>query len=217
MQKSHRVTAGTIERRFAPAATVNWTDAGGELVIFDRVRGSYHALNGPASAIWRALGDGRSADAIVGLCPRCLMVGAMEPILTISLAVAAGAAAFQRPRELHAQESGAARRDAQALLYVNPVSGVDTGPGTKEGPLRTLAEAARRVNGGSGTGPLAIVLSEGVHAVNETTLLHPQARRVSAWRRRRVASCCRSMTRTARSSARRCCPSTKCCRRASKC
>ena len=65
MQKSHRVTAGTIERRFAPAATVNWTDAGGELVIFDRVRGSYHALNGPASAIWRALGDGRSADAVV--------------------------------------------------------------------------------------------------------------------------------------------------------
>ena len=61
------MTAGTDVRRFAPAATVNWTDAGGELVIFDRVRGSYHALNGPASAIWRALGDGRSADAVVDL------------------------------------------------------------------------------------------------------------------------------------------------------
>ena len=44
---------------------MSWTDAGGELVIFDRVRGSYHALNGPASAIWRALGDGGSADVVV--------------------------------------------------------------------------------------------------------------------------------------------------------
>ena len=60
------MTAGT-SRRFAPATTVSWTDAGGELVIFDRVRGTYHALNGPASAIWRTLGDGRSADVIVEL------------------------------------------------------------------------------------------------------------------------------------------------------
>jgi PqqD family protein of HPr-rel-A system len=52
-------------RRFAPAPTVHWTDAGGELVIFDRVRGSYHALNASASAIWRALGDGGSADVVV--------------------------------------------------------------------------------------------------------------------------------------------------------
>ena len=61
------MTAGTTDRRFAPTDIVNWTDAGGELVIFDRVRGSYHALNGPASAIWRALGDGRSAGVVVGL------------------------------------------------------------------------------------------------------------------------------------------------------
>lgn len=61
------MTAGTTARRFAPAATVNWTDAGGELVIFDRASGSYHALNAPASAIWRALDDGRSADAVVEL------------------------------------------------------------------------------------------------------------------------------------------------------
>ena len=61
------MTAGTTDRRFAPADTVHWTDAGGELLIFDRVRGSYHALNGPASAIWRALGDGRSADIVVEL------------------------------------------------------------------------------------------------------------------------------------------------------
>lgn len=61
------MTSGTDDRRFAPAASVHWTDAGGELVIFDPVRGSYHALNGSAAAIWRALGDGRSAEAIVDL------------------------------------------------------------------------------------------------------------------------------------------------------
>ena len=61
------MTSGTDDRRFAPADSVHWTDAGGELVIFDRVHGSYHALNGSASAIWRVLGDGRSADAIIDL------------------------------------------------------------------------------------------------------------------------------------------------------
>lgn len=55
------------ERRFAPAVTVSWTDAGDELVIFDRGRGTYHALNASASAIWRALGDGRSADDVAAL------------------------------------------------------------------------------------------------------------------------------------------------------
>jgi PqqD family protein of HPr-rel-A system len=59
------IASGIAERRFAPAATVNWTDAGGELVIFDCLSGSYHALNGPASAIWRTLNEGRSADLIV--------------------------------------------------------------------------------------------------------------------------------------------------------
>ncbi|MEO8259989.1 MAG: PqqD family protein [Acidobacteriota bacterium] len=53
------------DRRFAPADTASWTDAGGELVIFNRGRGTYHALNGSASAIWRVLGDGRSASQVV--------------------------------------------------------------------------------------------------------------------------------------------------------
>jgi PqqD family protein of HPr-rel-A system len=61
------MTTDTATPRFAPAATMSWTDAGGDLVIFDRGRGSYHALNGPASAIWRALGDGGSADVIVAV------------------------------------------------------------------------------------------------------------------------------------------------------
>ncbi len=55
------------DQRFAPAADVSWTDAGDELVIFDRGRGTYHALNASASAIWRALGEGRSAGDVVAL------------------------------------------------------------------------------------------------------------------------------------------------------
>ena len=54
-------------RRYAPAVAVSWTDAGDELVIFDRARGTYHALNGSASAIWRALGHGRSTDDVARL------------------------------------------------------------------------------------------------------------------------------------------------------
>jgi hypothetical protein len=104
-------------------------------------------------------------------------------ILTTSLAMAVGAA-LPHPRTLRAQEPGASRGDAQtSTLYVNPVSGADTNPGTKEATLRTLAEAARRVNQSSGAGPIAIVLSEGVYAVNETTLLKPQRRTFSATNR----------------------------------
>lgn len=53
--------------RYAPVESVHWTDAGRELVIFDRVSGHYHALNGTAAAIWRALGDGQTAPAIIDI------------------------------------------------------------------------------------------------------------------------------------------------------
>lgn len=58
------MTIGTDNRRFAHADTATWTDAGDELVIFDRERGTYHALNATASAIWRALGDGGSVESV---------------------------------------------------------------------------------------------------------------------------------------------------------
>ena len=80
------MTAGATDRRFAPADTVHWTDAGGDLVIFDRVRGTYHALNGPASAIWRALGAGGTADVIVELLA--------ERFQAVRDAIAADVAAF---------------------------------------------------------------------------------------------------------------------------
>ena len=44
----------------------------------------------------------------------------------------------------------AVQRSAQAAegrpIYLNPVSGRDTNPGTRSAPLRTLAAAAKRVN-----------------------------------------------------------------------
>jgi PqqD family protein of HPr-rel-A system len=57
----------TSDTQLAPAASVHWNDAGRELVVFDSVSGSYHALNGSAAAIWRALVEARSAAAVVDL------------------------------------------------------------------------------------------------------------------------------------------------------
>lgn len=85
---------------------------------------------------------------------------------------AATAAAVFRPGRLASQEVG-------NTLYLNPATGTDTNVGTKSSPLRTLAEATRRVNRSEGTGAMTIVLSEGIYAVGETTLLKPERRSFS--------------------------------------
>jgi hypothetical protein len=61
-------------------------------------------------------------------------------------------------------------------LYVHPGRGADGNVGTREQPLRSLAEAARRVNQNTGEGPLTVILSEGIYAVGETILLKPDRR-----------------------------------------
>jgi PqqD family protein of HPr-rel-A system len=43
----------TAEKRYVAADKVSWTDAGGDLTLFDRDSGTYHALNASGSAIWR--------------------------------------------------------------------------------------------------------------------------------------------------------------------
>ena len=83
---------------------------------------------------------------------------------------AAGTAAALGPGRLGAQAAEG------NTMYLNPATGADTNPGTKASPLRTLGEAARRVNQSSGTGPVTVVLSEGIYAVGETTLLKPERR-----------------------------------------
>ena len=67
----------------------------------------------------------------------------------------------------------------QNTIYLNPASGIDTNSGAKDNPLRTLAEAARRVNLSDRVGPMTIILSEGIYAVGETILLKPERRSFS--------------------------------------
>jgi len=96
-----------------------------------------------------------------------------------TLNAAAGASVF-RPGWLAAQQTARSASEADAeTIYLNPASGADANSGTKASPLRTLAEAARRVNQSDGTGAVTIILSEGVYAVGETTLLKPERRSFS--------------------------------------
>lgn len=55
-------------------------------------------------------------------------------------------------------------------LYVNPQTGNDTNSGIKTQPLKTLSEAARRVNVNKEQGETTIILSEGVHLLTQTVL-----------------------------------------------
>lgn len=54
--------------------------------------------------------------------------------------------------------------------YVSARTGNDANPGNKMQPLKTLAEAARRVNTNAAKGPAIIIVSGGVYALTETVL-----------------------------------------------
>jgi hypothetical protein len=98
----------------------------------------------------------------------------------ISTFSTAAVASILRPGGLSAQQAGAKSTAAEgSTLYLNPATGADTGSGAKGSPLRTLAEAARRVNQSNASGPMTVVLSEGIYAVGETTLLKPERRSFS--------------------------------------
>jgi hypothetical protein len=87
-------------------------------------------------------------------------------------------AALLRPGRLSAQAVTASA--AGDTIYLNPATGADGNSGTKAAPLRTLAEAGRRVSQSTGTGPLTVVLAKGIYAVGESMLLKPQQRSFSA-------------------------------------
>ncbi len=91
-------------------------------------------------------------------------------------AAALGTAALATPRVAGANATTSRRRSQDGALYVNPATGDDANAGERVAPLRTLPEAARRASRSTGTGPLAIVLSEGVHVVGETALFRPERR-----------------------------------------
>jgi len=54
--------------------------------------------------------------------------------------------------------------------YVNPNKGNDANPGTKTQPLKTLREAAMRVNANKYRETTTLILSEGVYLLTETVL-----------------------------------------------
>ena len=93
--------------------------------------------------------------------------------------VGAVAATLALRTELGAMVSNTSQAPVGEELHVNPATGNDSAAGGRPAPLRTLAEAARRVNASAGTGPLTIVLAEGIHAIGETTLLSPTRRTFS--------------------------------------
>ncbi|MBO9690207.1 MAG: hypothetical protein J7550_00925 [Chryseobacterium sp.] len=55
-------------------------------------------------------------------------------------------------------------------LYVNPQTGNDTKSGIKTQPLKTLLEAARRVNLNKEQTETVIILSEGIHLLTQTVI-----------------------------------------------
>lgn len=90
---------------------------------------------------------------------------------------AAVVACVLRPGILASQETAPKPTAVEGdTIHLNPATGADTNSGTQDSPLRTLAEAARRVNQSEGTGPMTVMLSEGVYAVGETATFKPERR-----------------------------------------
>ncbi|MDO6415267.1 hypothetical protein Q4F19_12815 [Sphingomonas sp. BIUV-7] len=77
---------------------------------------------------------------------------------------------------LRAEAQGVQTWPNLTTLYLDPESGNDSYSGAKTSPLRSLAEAARRVNMITAPGPVTIILKEGVYAIEETARLHPEGR-----------------------------------------
>lgn len=61
----------------------------------------------------------------------------------------------------------------QGLLYIHPELGKDSNSGQKEQPVRSLLEAARRINSAEGTGAVTVFLSEGIYALDTTVRFEP--------------------------------------------
>jgi len=57
-------------------------------------------------------------------------------------------------------------------LYINTNTGNDHNVGSKEQPLKSLYEAANRVNKANGTGAVTIYLSEGIYGLDATVTFH---------------------------------------------
>jgi hypothetical protein len=58
-------------------------------------------------------------------------------------------------------------------IFINANTGDDQNIGSQEQPLKTLNEAASRVNQSNGTGAVTIYLSEGIYGLTATATFHP--------------------------------------------
>ncbi len=58
-------------------------------------------------------------------------------------------------------------------IYINSELGSDANMGTKESPLKSLYQAAQRVNQANGKGAITIYLSEGIYGLDATVTFHP--------------------------------------------
>ncbi len=58
-------------------------------------------------------------------------------------------------------------------IFVNANTGSDQNTGTKESPLKSLSEAAKRVTVSEGNGSITVFLSEGVYGMSETAKFSP--------------------------------------------
>ncbi len=92
---------------------------------------------------------------------------------------AVGAASLAIPRRSLASSRERQLRE-ENTIHVNPASGSDANPGSRVAPLRTLPEAARRVSRSDASGPLTVILAEGIHVVGETALFRPERRSFSS-------------------------------------
>jgi hypothetical protein len=55
-------------------------------------------------------------------------------------------------------------------LHINVTTGNDKNPGSQSQPLKTIAEAAKRINAKTATEATAIIVSEGIYPLTETVL-----------------------------------------------
>ncbi len=55
-------------------------------------------------------------------------------------------------------------------LFINAASGLDSNPGTREGPLRSITEAARRINADTTSKSSEVILGPGVYVLSQTAL-----------------------------------------------
>ena len=58
-------------------------------------------------------------------------------------------------------------------IYVNPEIGNNDNSGSSESPIKSLYEAAQRLNNANGKGAITIFLSEGIHGLDATVTFHP--------------------------------------------